>query len=141
MSVEVSTTAYADIETAVGEDLFDDFIESGNVRAFLERHLPGVSTGRFYSWLHEDEGRYQRWLKAREVLADIRFDELAERSKAVAMLDREEVPAAKLQWEMDKWSFERQNRDLFGKQTTNVNVGVVGTPDQWLKALKGETDG
>lgn len=82
----------------------------------------GVSRGMMYWWLHRDDERWKAFEEARRLGAYAMADDIHDLEEGMTdtsvFVDRERV-------RIKQWLAERANRAAFGKDSGNVQIGVV----------------
>lgn len=129
--------------TQVGEDdVFDTYLEERSVTRALKALKPRIgkiSKAMFYKWLHDGEGRWERWQDNKKRLAH----ELTEETLTLAddaAGDPRSVPGARLQVETRRWIAERYNRQDYAKSPEVVmGVSIGGDFLAALKAVEQES--
>lgn len=122
---------------SIGEELiFDRYLEVGNVRKVIneigdEGDIGRIAVGTFYDWLKRD-GRWERWQEVLRIRGQISADEAQEEADRATP---DNATAQRLKFDAKRWAATHQDPERFG-QRQQVNV-AVGTPDHWLRALKG----
>lgn len=118
-------------------DVFASYFILGSVKALVEelgqrRQPTGLSLPTFYAWLHDLDGRWERFEEVRESRAYTTAEE------GYAYAENAEQNTAnrdRLRFEGKMRAAEHMNRNAFGKRPdVQVAIGVGG---EWASALDG----
>lgn len=116
-------------------EVFAKYFEIGSVQRLVDEelapHCNGLAKHTFYAWLHDREGRWEKFEEVREVRA---YQTAEEAEELAEHATQKTANADRLRFEAKRWTAEVQNRRAFGKRPdVQVAVGVGG---EWASALE-----
>lgn len=134
----IERSRIAELDKLGEEKVFEMYVELGSVPKIVNELFPpknGEKPGKqaFYSWLHADPERWERWQALKPVRAEIEVDLAHDEAHAATP---ENVQVQRLKVDTHKWRAGIMNREYrSGQSAVNVNMNVsVGMA--WLEALK-----
>lgn len=109
-------------------------IEQGeSLRAITsDEGMPHLST--VCSWFHTHPAFYARYVKAKEIRAELVFDELIEMADDPGVRTIEQVNWMNMRLGTRKWCLSRMNQNRFGEKTNINHGGLEGLAGALLKA-------
>ena len=118
-----------------GEEYVMNAVMEGISLYKIADHLD-TTRGLLYTWLHNEDGRWEAYQEARKVGAYA----MVEDAHAIAdSATNESVALARERVKVRLWQAERANREAFGQQKeTNVNISVGDLHLQALQASPAE---
>ena len=132
---KITKTALAKLDEVGEERIMEYYVHERSVLKLLKgiKSKTGpISVGIFYTWLHQEGGRWGRWKEAKKLIADL----LAEETYAISKdADAKTIQVSRLQANVNQWLAERYNKEEYGKggEDSGVTVSIGAT---FLAALK-----
>ena len=119
----------------IGEEvIFDVYVQTRSVAKCIEALDLKMGKTTFYRWLNSDEERRARWNENMKRIAQDLVEESLEIAHGVT--DKDDVPAARLKVETNRWTATKSDRVKFGDTREGVVAVQVNFGDQFLDALK-----
>jgi hypothetical protein len=133
---KITTRAIAKLDKIGEQVIFDVYTQTRSVLRCIEALNLKFSKQTFYRWLDSEEGRRERWNMNMETIGQDLVEEALEIAHSVN--DKEDVPAARLKVETNRWTATKYDRSRFGDSKDNiVAVQVNVSPNEtFLGALE-----
>lgn len=117
------------------ECVFDLYLELGSVAKVLEELFPEIKNGHnsravFHKWLDQEEGRAEKYQRAKRILGEIHADKAIEVANEATRIT---TPQQRLKFDAHKWKAGVLNPEFSQKA---VEVNVLNVPQQWLAGMK-----
>lgn len=117
----------------IGDEICKRIREKDSLRKITEDPaMPAMST--ICHWFHSQPLFYREYIKAKEIRAELMFDELIDLADEEEVKTFEQVNKMNMRINTRKWCLARMNQTRFGDKTDVNHGGLEGLAGALLKA-------
>ena len=133
---KITRRAIATLDKIGEQVIFDVYVQTRSVLRCIEALDLTFSKDTFYRWLDAEEGRRERWNTNMKTISQDLVEEALEIAHSVT--EKDEVQAARLKVETNRWTASKYDRSRFGDSKDGiVAVQVNVNPNEtFLGALE-----